>query len=56
MYRSLKLCSNTVKLVKVHESEGNIYLFLDYQGGGSIGDLLDHGLHISEDNARIIIE
>ncbi|TNV86239.1 hypothetical protein FGO68_gene12623 [Halteria grandinella] len=56
IHRALKLCSNVIKLLKVHESAQNVYLFLDYEGGGSIGDLIDQGLYIQEDNARLIIE
>lgn len=41
IHRALKLCPNVVKLLKVHESAQNVYLFLDYEGGGSIGDLID---------------
>ncbi len=54
--RTLKLCGNTVKLLRLHESMSNIYLFLNYEGGGSIGDLIEQGLYISEENAWLIME
>ena len=53
--RMLKQCGNTIKLLKVFENEKTISLLMEYQEGGTLGDILEKQIRISEDNARIII-
>lgn len=53
--RSLRLCGNTIKLFKIYESERYLNLLLEFQEGGTLGDLLENPMRLSEEDARIII-
>jgi serine/threonine protein kinase len=39
--RSLKLCGNTIKIIKIYESEKYLNLLLEYMEGGTLGDILE---------------
>lgn len=54
--RTLKHCGNTIKLFKIFESENYLNLLMEYEEGGTLGDILEQHIHLQEDNARIIIE
>lgn len=53
--RSLRLCGNTIKLFKIYESERYLNLLLEFQEGGTLGDVLENPTRLSEEDARIII-
>ena len=53
--RSLRLCGNTIKLFKIYESERYLNLLLEFQEGGTLGDLLENPTRLSEEDARLII-
>lgn len=53
--RSLRLCGNTIKLFKIYESERYLNLLLEFQEGGTLGDVLENTTRLSEEDARIII-
>jgi serine/threonine protein kinase len=44
-----------IKLNKIYESEKYINLLMDFQEGGTLGDILEKQIQISEENCRIII-
>lgn len=39
--RALKYCGNIIKLIKIYESEKYLNLLLEYQEGGTLGDILE---------------
>jgi serine/threonine protein kinase len=39
--RNLRYCGNTTKLLKIYESEKYLNLLLEFQEGGTLGDLLE---------------
>lgn len=39
--RSLKYCGNTIKLFKIYESDKYLNLLMEYQEGGTLGDILE---------------
>lgn len=53
--RKLWHCGNTIKLLKIYESEKYINLLMEYQEGGTLGDILEKQLRISEENSRMIV-
>jgi serine/threonine protein kinase len=52
--RQLRNCGNTIKLFKIYESEKYINLLMEYQEGGTLGDLLEKDHRFTEDEARMI--
>ncbi|CDW73554.1 UNKNOWN [Stylonychia lemnae] len=54
-HRKLQECGNILTLQKVYESSNNIYLFLDYQEGGTLMDILIHSKEIIEKDLQIIM-
>lgn len=53
--RALRYCGNTIKLLKIYESDRYLNLLLEYQEGGTLGDMLEKQIKISEEDARMII-
>jgi serine/threonine protein kinase len=53
--RALKLCGNTIKLHKLYESERYLNLLMEFQEGGTIGDILEEQKRLKEEDCRIII-
>jgi len=53
--RALRLCGNTIKLLKIYESENYLNLLIEFQEGGSLGDILEKETKFSEEDARMII-
>lgn len=53
--RKLRNCGNVIKLLKIYESEQNLNLFLEYQQGGTLGDVLEKQIKISEEESRMIL-
>ena len=49
------MCGNVIRLNKIYESDKYINLVMDYQEGGTLGDLLEKQKKISEENARMIM-
>ncbi len=39
--RILKLCGSTIKLFKIYESDKYLNLLMEFQEGGTLGDLLE---------------
>lgn len=57
MQRSLRLCGNTVKIIKVYENDNFINLVMDHHEGGTLGELVQNkAVCLSEEDAKIIIE
>lgn len=44
-----------IRLNKIYESDKYINLVMDYQEGGTLGDLLEKQKKISEENTRMIM-
>ncbi|CDW85705.1 serine threonine protein kinase [Stylonychia lemnae] len=54
-HRKLQDCGNILTLFKVYESNHNIYLFVDYQKGGNLMDILIEQKKIIEKDLQIIM-
>jgi serine/threonine protein kinase len=54
--RELRKCGNTIRLFKIFESETYLNLLMEYEEGGTLGEVLEKHERLSEENARIIIE
>lgn len=39
--RLLKHCGNTIKLFKIFESDNYLNLLMEYEEGGTLGDILE---------------
>lgn len=53
--RQLRLCGNVIKLLKVYESDNYLNLLMEFQEGGSLGEILEKQIKLSEENARMIV-
>lgn len=53
--RMLRFCGNTIKLLKIYETETYINLLMEYQEGGTLSKALANKKLIPEDEARLII-
>ena len=49
-------CLNTIKLLKIYESDDYINLLIEYQEGGTLADLIINHGSITESQARTILE
>ncbi|TNV87236.1 hypothetical protein FGO68_gene17205 [Halteria grandinella] len=52
--RQLRLCGNIIRLNKIYECDKYLNLLMDFQEGGTLGDILEKQIRISEEDARII--
>lgn len=48
-------CEQSVKLIKIYESDAFVNLMLDYQNGGTLKKLIKKKGNIPEEKARTII-
>ncbi|TNV85852.1 hypothetical protein FGO68_gene16745 [Halteria grandinella] len=53
--RELNMCGNTVKLVKLYETDKYLNILMEYQQGGSLGDMLTKQVPFKEDSIRIVM-
>jgi serine/threonine protein kinase len=53
--RVLRLCGNTIKLLKIYESDKYLNLLMEYQEGGTLGDILARQILMGEEDVRMII-
>jgi len=53
--RALRYCGNVIKLLKIYESEKYLNLLLEFQEGGTLGDMLEKQIKVSEEDSRMII-
>lgn len=53
--RKLQHCGNTIKLIKIYESEKYLNMLMEFQEGGTLGDILEKQIKLSEENAKIIV-
>lgn len=56
MQRKLQYCGNTIKLIKIYESDQFINLLMEFQEGGTLQELIDKkgGSDIRESDVRVI--
>jgi serine/threonine protein kinase len=52
----MRLCGNTVKIIKVYENDNFINLVMDYHEGGTLGELIQNrSVCLNEDDAKTIV-
>ncbi|CDW90327.1 serine threonine protein kinase [Stylonychia lemnae] len=55
VHRKLQNCANILGLYKVYESNNNVYLFLEYQEGGTLMNILKNSKEMIEKDLQIIM-
>jgi serine/threonine protein kinase len=53
--RDLGLCGNTLKLLKIYESDKYINMLMECQEGGSLGDCLEKQKKFTEEQAKMMM-
>lgn len=53
--RALRYCGNIIKLLKIYESDKYLNLLLEFQEGGTLGDMLEKQVKVSEEDTRMIV-
>lgn len=52
--RSLKNCGNTLKLIRIYESDSYLNMLMEFQEGGTLGDRLEKNVKFIEEEAKMI--
>jgi serine/threonine protein kinase len=52
--RNLKNCANTIKLLKIYESDSYLNLLMEFQEGGTLGDRLEKNVKFTEEESKMI--